>query len=145
MPRPGVPYSRNSRGTRLFGFATQTRNRGARRLTFFERLEQRLALAFGLTTTSTTYTVDTGANVVFSVLRQGTSSTVHSGDMTSFKYNGVEFAAPFASPGPQRYSHFESGLSNNAVVTATVDPAGNWIKIACDDTVATVGTGPGVT
>src|SRR3954464_3615875 len=105
-----------------------------------ETLEQRALMAFGLTTTSSTYTVDTGGGVVFSVLRQGTSSTIHSGDLNSFKLNGAEFAAPFASPGPQRYSHFESGLSNSAVVTASVDPAGNWIKISCDDTTATVGT-----
>jgi rhamnogalacturonan endolyase len=98
-------------------------------------------MAFGLTTTSSTYTVDTGGGVVFSVLRQGTSSTIHSGDLTSFKLNGAEFAAPFSAPGPQRYSHFESGLSNSAVVTASVDPAGNWIKVSCDDTTATVGTG----
>src|SRR6185369_13269293 len=83
-----------------------------------------------------------GAGVVFSVLRGGTlTSTIHSGDLTSFKYNGVEFAAPFASPGPQRYSHFESGLSNSAVVSAQIDPQGNWIKITCDDTTATVGAG----
>jgi rhamnogalacturonan endolyase len=108
---------------------------------FIESLEERTLMAFGLTTTSGSYVVDTGAQVVFTVLRKGTSSTVHSGDLTSFKYNGVEFAAPFAAPGPQRYSHFESGLSNNAVVTATVDPAGNWIKITADDTTATVGAG----
>src|SRR5690349_20978066 len=87
-----------------------------------ETLERRRMLAFGLTTTSSTYTVDTGAGVVFSVLRQGTSSTIHSGDLTSFKYNGVEYAAPFAAPGPQRYSHVESGMSNTAVISATVDP-----------------------
>ena len=55
-------------------------------------------MAFGLTTTSSSYTVDTGGGLVFSILRQGTSSTVHSGDLTSFKLNGNEFAAPFASP-----------------------------------------------
>jgi hypothetical protein len=101
------------------------RNRSRRRqaAALFESVEPRLLMAFGLTTTSSTYTVDTGGGVVFSVLRQGTSSTIHSGDLTSFKLNGAEFAAPFASPGPQRYSHFESGLSNSAVVTASVDPA----------------------
>src|SRR5690242_8599905 len=100
------------------------RNAGriASRRVCFERLESRHLLAFGLTTTTSTFTVDTGASVVFSVQRQGTSSTVHSGDLTSFKYSGVDYAAPFASPGPQRYSHFESGLSNSAVVTAQIDP-----------------------
>jgi rhamnogalacturonan endolyase len=113
-------------------------------------LEGRRLLAFGLTTTSTLYTVDTGAGVTFSVLRGGaTSSTIHIGDLTSFKRNGVEFSAPYSST--SRYSHFESGLSNpdNTVsppfigtqISATVDPAGNWIKITCDDTTATVGTG----
>ena len=72
---------------------------------------------------------------------QASITGLNSGDLTSFKYNGVEFAAPYASPGPQRYSHVESGMSNTAVISATVDPNGNWIKITCDDSTATVGTG----
>lgn len=107
-----------------------------------EACENRRLLAFGLTTTTTAYNIDTGAGVTFSILRGGSlSSTVHLGDMTSFKLNGVEFAAPFSVA--QRYSHFESGLSSGAVLTATVDPSPTpqWIKITCDDTTATVGTG----
>lgn len=118
------------------------RRRGApiRRAAQIDMLEKRTMLAFGLTTTTSLYTLDTGAGVTFSVIRGGTiSSTVHLGDMSSFKYNGVEYAAPFSSA--QRYSHFESGLSSKTVVTATSDPAGNWIKISCDDTTATVGAG----
>src|SRR5437763_16434973 len=94
----------------------RTQRRGFNRRAFFEPLETRRMLAFGLTTTTSSYTVDTGANVVFSVLRQGTSSTIHSGDLTSFKYGGVEFAAPFASPRPKRYSYVELGMSNTDVI-----------------------------
>lgn len=93
--------------------------------------------------------MDTGAGVTFSVLRNGSNSTIHSGDLTSFKLNGVEFQAPYSSTA--RYSHFESGLSNANTATgfvgtqviATVDPSPTpqWIKISCDDTVATAGTG----
>ena len=104
-----------------------------------EQLEPRRLLSFGLAATGAAYTVDTGGGVAFSVLRKGTSSTVHAGDLTSFKRDGVEFAAPYSKT--SRYSHFESGLSNGAVVTAATDPAGNWIKITADDTVATAGAG----
>jgi rhamnogalacturonan endolyase len=105
-----------------------------------ESLEGRRLLAFGLTTSSTLYTVDTGAGVTFSVLRGGTlSSTIHLGDLTSFKRNGVEFSAPYSAT--SRYSHFESGLSAGTVMSAAVDPGGNWVRISCDDTTATVGAG----
>lgn len=120
----------------------RTRRRTQTERPRFDSLEERCLLAFGLTTTSSLYTVDTGAGVTFSVLRGGTlTSTVHLGDLTSFKRNGIEFAAPFAAPGPQRYSHFESGLSTGTVMSATIDPAGNWIKIAADDTIAAGKTG----
>lgn len=105
-----------------------------------ESLEARRLLAFGLATTSTHYTVDTGAGVTFAVLRGGTlSSTIHLGDLTSFKRSGVEFSAPYSSTA--RYSHFESGLSSGTAMSATVDPSGNWIKITCDDTIAAGKTG----
>ena len=112
--------------------STKSRQRGRSRFwSGFERLEQRLALAFGLTTTSSTYTVDTGANLVFTVARTKPSGGAV-GDLMSMKYNGTDLEAPFSAT--SRYSHYESGLSSNTVVTATVDPQGNWIMIACDDT-----------
>ncbi len=91
-------------------------------------------MAFGLTTTTNSYTVDTGAQLVFSVART-TASSAAVGDLTSFKLSGTELEAPHSAT--SRYSHYESGLSSSTVVSATVDPAGNWIMIACDDTGAT--------
>ncbi|HEX3356035.1 MAG TPA: rhamnogalacturonan lyase B N-terminal domain-containing protein [Tepidisphaeraceae bacterium] len=110
---------------------------------FIESLEERTLMAFGLTTTSTSYVVDTGANLTFSVLRMGTSNTVKSGDLISTKFNGTELTAPFSGTGGTgRWSHFESGLSNTTtVVSATVDPQGNWIKITCDDSTGAGSTG----
>jgi rhamnogalacturonan endolyase len=96
-----------------------------------EQLEDRTLLSFGLTTSTNLFTVDTGAQVVFSVSRT-TASSAAVGDLTSVKYNGVEMEAPHAST--SRYSHYESGLSSTAVVSATEDPSGNWIVISCDDT-----------
>jgi rhamnogalacturonan endolyase len=101
-----------------------------------EELEDRRLLAFGMTTTSSSYTVDTGGGVVFSILRGGTiSSTVHLGDMTSAQYNGTETLASYASS--SRYSHYEQGLSSTAIISATIDPSATpqWIKITCDDSV----------
>jgi rhamnogalacturonan endolyase len=97
---------------------------------FIESLEDRTLMAFGLTTSTNSYTVDTGANLVFSVART-TANSAAPGDLTSTKYNGTELEAPFSATG--RYSHYESGLTN-ATVTATVDPQGNWIMITCNDT-----------
>ena len=48
------------------------------------------------------------------------------------QYGGTELEAPFSST--NRYSHYESGLSSNTVITTTVDPSDNWIEIACNDT-----------
>jgi rhamnogalacturonan endolyase len=93
-----------------------------------EALEDRTLLSFGLTTTSSSYTVDTGAQVVFTVARS-------KGDLTSVKYNNVEMEAPFSAT--SRFSHYESGLSSSAIISATVDPNGNWILIAADDTGST--------
>src|SRR3954469_22012548 len=106
------------------------RGRGARqqcasaaaRTCWAEPLERRTLLAFGLTTTATTYVVDTGADVKFTVLRAGaTTSTIHLGDLTSVTYKGAETLAPYATT--SRYSHYEQGLSNTTVVTAATDPA----------------------
>ncbi|HSV15444.1 MAG TPA: rhamnogalacturonan lyase B N-terminal domain-containing protein, partial [Tepidisphaeraceae bacterium] len=95
-------------------------------------LEDRTLFAFGLTTSTNLYTVDSGSGLVFSVQRTHPSGSV--GDLTSAKLNGTELEAPFANS--SRYSHYESGLSSATVVTATVDPNGQWILIACDDTAA---------
>ncbi len=97
-----------------------------------EALEKRLLFAFGLTTTSSSYTIDTGAQLVFSISRTVGSGSV--GDLTSMLYNGTQLEAPFSDT--DRYSHYESGLSSGAVVTATVDPKNQWILITCNDTGA---------
>ena len=103
-----------------------------------EVLENRRLFAFGLTTTSSLYTVDTGGGLVFSIIRGGTiSSTVHLGDMTSAMFNGVETLAPYSAT--SRYSHYEQGLGSNAIISATVDPNGQWIMITCDDSNETSG------
>jgi rhamnogalacturonan endolyase len=105
-----------------------------------EPLEDRILFAFGVTTTNTSYVVDTGADVKFTILRAGsTTSTIHLGDLTSITYKGSEMLAPYSST--SRYSHYEQGLSSVTTVSATVDPAGNWIKITCDDSNTTGGSG----
>jgi rhamnogalacturonan endolyase len=98
-----------------------------------EALESRTLLAFGLTMTSSLYTIDTGAGLVFSV--QYTASQGSVGDLTSAKLNGTELEAPFATS--SRYSHYESGLGSGTVVTPTTDPNGQWILITCDDSAGT--------
>jgi rhamnogalacturonan endolyase len=100
----------------------------------FEPLESRWLFSFGLTPTANSYIVDVGANLVFAVNRT-TALGGSIGDLTSMKYNGTELEAPFSAT--SRYSHYESGLSSSTIVTATVDPAGNWIMITCDDTAGT--------
>src|SRR3954469_9209411 len=106
------------------------RGRGARqqcasaaaRTCWAEPLEGRVLLAFGVTTTATSYVVDTGADVKFTVLRAGaTTSTIHLGDLTSVTYKGSEVLAPYSTT--SRYSHYEQGLSSSAVISATTDPA----------------------
>ncbi|MGC4030961.1 MAG: rhamnogalacturonan lyase B N-terminal domain-containing protein [Tepidisphaeraceae bacterium] len=108
------------------------------RLSFFDSLERRVLFAFGVTTTSTTYVVDTGAGLTFTILRGGTtSSTIHLGDMTSVKYNGTEMLATYSVT--SRYSHYEQGLSSASIITATVDPSATpqWIMVTVDDSANT--------
>lgn len=106
-----------------------------RQSTLIETLESRFLLAFGVTTTPTTYIVDNGADLQFTILRGGTtSSTIHLGDLTSVKYRGIEMLAPYSVT--SRYSHYEQGLSSSTQVTASVDPAGQWILITADDSIA---------
>jgi rhamnogalacturonan endolyase len=101
-----------------------------------ESLEERTLLTFGLTTTSSAYTVDCGAQLVFSISRTAGSGSV--GDLTSTLYNGTQLEAPFSVT--DRYSHNGSGLSSAATVTATVDPNNQWILITCND-LGSTGTG----
>ena len=96
----------------------------------FESLENRRMLAFGLTTSTNLYTVDTGAGLVFSIART-TANSASVGDLTSATLNGTQLEAPYSYE--SRYSHYESGLSSSTVVTAATDPSGNWILIACND------------
>src|SRR5439155_22401016 len=77
-----------------------------------ETLEPRTLLAFGLTTTTNSYTVDAGANLVFAVDRT-TALGGSVGDLQSTRYNGTELTAPFSAT--SRYSHYESGLSGSSV------------------------------
>jgi rhamnogalacturonan endolyase len=98
-----------------------------------EGLEGRRLMAFGLSSTASSYTVDTGANLIFSINRT-TALGGSVGDLQSMKFNGIELGASFSDT--NRYSHYESGLKNGAVVTAITDPSGNWIEIVCDDTGA---------
>jgi len=86
--------------------------------------------------------VDTGADVKFTILRAGaTTSTIHLGDLTSVTYKGAEMLAPYSAT--SRYSHYEQGLSSITAVSAATDPAGNWIKVTCDDS-NTAGGGSGI-
>jgi rhamnogalacturonan endolyase len=95
-------------------------------------------MAFGVTETPTTYVVDNGGDLKFTVLRGGTvTSTVHRGDVTSIRYKNVEMLAPFAQT--SRYSHYEQGLGATTAVSYVVDNAAGWIKLTCDDS----GSGPG--
>lgn len=70
--------------------------------------------AFGLTNSGGRFTVDTGANVVFSVNQSN-------GDLVSLKFNGVELQSQ------SRFSHVESGLGTGATITA--QQTGNLIII----------------
>ncbi|HTQ39407.1 MAG TPA: rhamnogalacturonan lyase B N-terminal domain-containing protein [Pirellulales bacterium] len=107
------------------------------RRTAVECLERRDLLAFGLTTSTNLYTVDTGAGLVFSISRT-TASNADVGDLTSMTLNGTQLEAPYSTS--SRYSHYESGLDSSTMVTATVDPNGQWILITCND--STFATAP---
>ena len=109
---------------------TERANRRSGHARFIDALESRILFSFGLTTTSSAYTLDTGTGLVFSIARTAGSGSV--GDLTSMILNGTQLEAPFSAT--SRFSHYESGLSSATAVTATVDPNGNWIEIACNDT-----------
>jgi rhamnogalacturonan endolyase len=98
---------------------------GARRRPLLEHLETRALPSFGITTSGSTYVVDTGANVVFRVARSN-------GDITSITYHGRELTAPNSLT--HRYSHYESGLSSTTTsVTTRVDLAAGTALVAAAD------------
>lgn len=88
--------------------------------------------AFGLTTNTDYYTVDTGAGLVFKVRRVeeagANANTVSIGDIRSLVYNGIEYQN--TARGSQINSGFDYlGYGNNNVsVTASVVNA-NYIKV----------------
>lgn len=85
--------------------------------------------AFGLSTSTDFYTVDTGAGLVFSVRRTDNGvSTQSAGDIASLKYNGVEYQN--RSRGSQVNAGFDwlyNGISAVNVSASQVD--NNSIKI----------------
>ncbi len=98
---------------------------GHRRPLFLEPLETRTVPSFGITTSGSSYVVDTGADVVFRVARSNA-------DLTSITYHGNELTAPHSIT--QRYSHYESGLSSTSTtITTHVDLANGTAVIAATD------------
>lgn len=85
--------------------------------------------AFGLTTTSTYYQVDTGAGLVFKVRRTDNGvSTQSAGDLMSLVWNGTEFQNQ--SRGSQVNSGFDwlyNGTSSVSVSASVVNS--NYIKV----------------
>lgn len=85
--------------------------------------------AFGLTSSTDFYTVDTGAGLVFSVRRTDNGvSTQSAGDISSLKYNGVELQNQ--SRGSQLNSGFDylyTGVSAVSVSASVVNT--NYIKV----------------
>ena len=80
--------------------------------------------AFGLTTSTGFYTVDTGGGLVFKVDRSN-------GDIASLAYNGTEYQ--YSAKG----SHINSGLGAGCTVSATTI-GGNTIKITVTDPTGTL-------
>ncbi len=90
-----------------------------------EPLEDRTVPSFGISITSTSYVVDTGADVVFKVARSNA-------DITSITYQGTELTAPHSIT--NRYSHYESGLSStNTTITTSVNLAQGTAILAATD------------
>jgi rhamnogalacturonan endolyase len=82
---------------------------------------------FGVTSSSGSYLVDTGAGLVFRV-----SQT--SGDITSIQYNGVEYQAT------DKNTHIASGLGTATVTAATYGTSYIKISIATSPTNSVVGS-----
>jgi rhamnogalacturonan endolyase len=90
-----------------------------------ELLETRSLLSFGITTSGSSYVVDTGADVVFRVAKSNA-------DITSITYRGNELTAPYSIT--HRYSHYESGLSSSSTaITTHVDLAQGTAILAATD------------
>jgi len=121
----------------------RVRARGVGRTRFMEALEERILFSFGVTTGTTptgqtTYVIDNGGNLKFSVIKGGTlSSTIHMGDVSSIQYKNQETLASYAQS--SRYSHYEQGFGSIATVTYTVDNVNGWILVTCDDSAETSG------
>ncbi|HEU6447070.1 MAG TPA: rhamnogalacturonan lyase B N-terminal domain-containing protein [Verrucomicrobiae bacterium] len=86
----------------------------------------RAEAAFGLTTTTDYYTVDTGAGLVFSVRRTDPSNnTQAAGDISSLKFNGVEYQNQ--SKGSQ------IGIGLGAASVSATTYGSSYIKITVND------------
>lgn len=85
--------------------------------------------AFGLTSTSTYYQVDTGAGLVFKVRRTDNGSSTQSpGDIMSLVWNGVEFQNQ--SRGSQINSGFDWLYNGTSAVTVSASVINtNYIKV----------------
>ena len=85
--------------------------------------------AFGLTTATDYYQVDTGAGLVFKVRRTDNGSSTQSpGDIMSLVWNGVEYQNQ--SRGSQITSGFDYLYSNTSAVTVSGTVVNtNYIKI----------------
>jgi rhamnogalacturonan endolyase len=123
-----------------------TRRRHPSRAAYLEALESRTLFSFGISTGAaptgqSTYVIDNGGNVKFSIIKGGsTSNTLHLGDMSSLQYKGKELLAPYSASG--RYSHYEQGLGNTltTITTATGGTTGSrWILVTCDDSTEASG------
>ncbi len=94
-------------------------------------------LAFGVSTGVTptgqsTYVIDNGADLTFSVINGGTlSSTIHLADISSIQYRSQELLAPYSAS--SRYSHYEQGLSSLTDISYTIGGDNEWILVTCDD------------
>jgi rhamnogalacturonan endolyase len=84
--------------------------------------------AFGLTSDTSFYTVDTGADLVFKVRRTDNGvSTQSAGDLASLVYNGVQYQNQ--SRGSQVNSGFDYLYNGVSAVTVSADATTNFIKV----------------
>jgi len=92
-------------------------------------LPAKVHAAFGLTTSTDYYTVDTGAGLVFKIRRTDNGSSTQSpGDIASLVYNGVEYQDQ--SSGSQVNSGFDYLYSSTSSVTVSATTVGStYIKI----------------
>src|SRR5580765_1771706 len=88
-------------------------------------LPMRASAAFGVTSSSGSYVVDTGAGLIFRVNQT-------SGDITSIQYNGIEYQAT------DKNSHIASGLGSAIVIATTYGNSCIKISIATGPTNSVV-------